>query len=334
MGAEISSFAFELLADNEKMVMPFPSEFYNPLRVWTVTKKRKRDDRVDAFVEFVNSPSRIMGVYDWAYKPYEFVDTVCAHFNEMDVFQQFWKEKCGSPYSEETRILLIENGRVDPEPRGKYRIQHDVKFIQSSIFSAMEHGNPCFIPMYLHLRDHNGSHANMSVLKYDPGFQQLSCVIFEPHATKDAAPATIHAMREFLTDTVLMALEGAPRVYVWSPWVETGLQGDAPVCLQWSLLMYFTYMVNCELGGGRCGRKSMKRVLSHVWDMRKSAMPIWMYYIHTQIETPRGYNVLDRDFEPDSEIDAYKCSESPLPCRYPCALGGDGKCFNKKLFKS
>ena len=326
MGAENSSLAYELLEDDKKLILPFTPHFYNPLRLWTVTKKRKRGD---PFTKFVNSPTQIMAVYAQAREPYEYVDRVFTHFNQMDMFQTFWKGKCNTMHSSTPRVLRVVNGQVDTDTPGHYRPQHDAKFIESAMFTSVVRETTCFIPMYLQLEDDDGAHANMALLTYDPGVRKFSCLIFEPHATFEASRPTIGAVRGFIHRTLIYTGANVPDVNVWSPWTKRGLQGDAPVCLQWSLFLFFTYMVNCVLIEGVCDG-DYKNVVQHVFTNRNSLMPIWMYHMW-EINKPPEVGGLSSEFESNSEIDAYNCHLQD-PCRYPCAIGKNGNCLNKKLF--
>jgi len=66
-------------------------------------------------------------------------------------------------------------------------------------------------------------------------------------------------------------------------------------------------------------------------------MPIWMYYMDTNIVRSKfvpGENVdMGEEFDLETEVDVYRCSEQKSPCSYPCApqKEGDG-CYNKILF--
>ena len=96
-------------------------------------------------------------------------------------------------------------------------------------------------------------------------------------------------------------------------------------------------MLNCEVGEGGCNMALEKELLMHVFKNRSSIMPIWMYYMGTNIVrskfVPGGEQVDMEEFDPDTELDVYRCSEQRSPCSYPCAPqnGGDG-CYNKLLF--
>ena len=364
MGNESSHYAFELLDSNEKLYLPIPASVYNPIRLWTINptenkkkknKKRKRDDAaaadeppavndVNAFVKFINTPAQVNAVYEQGAGETSdsYVDAMFDHFNGMDAFKTFWAGLCGTTtrYSQRCCMVDVEDGKVVVgEASRNYRILHDTKFVQSCIYTAVTAGMKCFIPMSITLNEEDGMHANMGVLKYDPERRVVSCLVFEPHAVKEESDPTVKAMRRFIRDTLAYTVTEVPggelpRVKVRSPWTTQGLQGNAPVCVQWSALMFFTYMLNCEVGG-TCDTKASIRVLQHMWEIRKSIIPIWMFYMNQIIVKSSSLETqfLDPEFEPDSEIDPYRCSDA-WPCRYPCALGSNGKCYNKKMFNN
>lgn len=353
MGGVESVFAFELL-DKGKFYVPIPSDVYYPLRMFTQKlsstyprkKKRKRQEGenpiIPQFIEFVNSPSKINSVYEYGSShSTTFVDSVFHFFNQFDLLKSYWDSQCraGNIFSKQCRMMYVyeTDGRVLTEKyMDKNREYYDTKFIQSALYSALNHGISCTIPLFLSLLAEGDEHANMGFLKYDSGTNTVSCTIFEPHATQEDVDPTVTSVRGFL-EQVIETTGLSPTLNVTSPWHEKGLQGGSPICVQWSLLMFFTFMLNCEVGGGGCNMSLEKELLMHLFRNRSSIMPIWMYYMDTNIVRSKfvpGGDLGKEDFDPDSEVDVYKCSEQKAPCSYPCAPGKDEGCYNKLLFTS
>lgn len=348
-------FAFELL-DEGKFYVPIPSDVYYPLRLFTQKtrtrprgKKRKRQDEnpiVPQFIEFINSPSKLHSVYEYgSSNTTVFVDSVFHFFNQFDPLRSYWDSQCraGNIFSKQCRMMYVyeTDGRVLTEKfMDKNREYYDTRFIQSALYSALEHGISCAVPLFMSLLAEGDEHANMGFLKYDPGTNTVSCTIFEPHATQEDVDPTVRTVKSFLEGIVESAgLASPPTLRVTSPWHEKGLQGGSPICVQWSLLMFFTFMLNCEVGGGGCNLALEKELLMHVFKNRSSIMPIWMYYMDTTIVrskfVPGGGEQVDmgEEFDPDTELDVYGCSEQKAPCSYPCAPREDGDgCYNKLLF--
>lgn len=352
MGGVESVFAFELL-DRGKFYVPIPSDVYYPLRMFTQKirtsprkKKRKRQDEnpiVPQFIEFINSPSKINSVYEYGSSNSTlFVDSVFHFFNQFDSLKSYWDSQCraGTIFSKQCRMMYVyeTDGRVLTEKyMDKNREYYDTKFIQSALYTALTHRISCAIPLFLSLLAEGDEHANMGFLKYNSETNTVSCSIFEPHATQEDVDPTVRAVRSFL-EGIIESTGSAPppTLNVTSPWHEKGLQGGSPICVQWSLLMFFTFMLNCEVGGGGCNMALEKELLMHVFRNRSSIMPIWMYYMDTTIVRSKfvpGGDLGKEEFDPDTELDVYRCSEQKSPCSYPCAPQKDGDgCYNKLLF--
>jgi len=350
MGGVESTFAFELL-DRGKFYVPIPGKVYYPLRMWAARprgpekrrKKRKHtsskveDSLVPGFVEFVNSPSRINSVYEYGSEnSVTFVDSVFHFFYQFGVFDTYWKDVCasGKIFSKQCRMMYVGEKVITSNFWGNHREYYDTKFVESALYSALTHNISCVVPLFISLLDGDGDeHANMGFLKYDSDTTTVTCTIFEPHALKEDVDPTISSVREFL-EGIIAATKTTPTLNVVSPWHDKGLQGGSPICVQWSLLMFFTFMLNCEVGGG-CNMALEKELLMHVWKFRSAIMPIWMYYMDTNVVrskfTPGQY--IDPEFDRDTEIDVYTCHTQKAPCSYPCAPGkGDG-CYNSLMFR-
>jgi hypothetical protein len=171
----------------------------------------------------------------------------------------------------------------------------------------------------------------MAVIKYSPDTRTVTCRLFEPHASKGDAIPAIDGLRTFIYKSLIYCGD-LPKVEITSPWHKYGLQGDAPICVQWSTLMFFTYMLTCEVYG-ECVPSLTKTALKTLWNLRTIIMPVWMYYMDLSIPNPSATDtLLDPDFTPGSEIDMYRCAEQTV-CVSPCEEGVDGKCFNANLFK-
>lgn len=344
MGASQSEYATET-EGSRHLQLPIPDAFYAPLAAFLMQRrkgKRKRiDPHVHAFHKFMNNTAQMMAVYNRNKEGTKYVDDVMAHFNAMGEFASFWSDlPPNGIYSRSVRHIMLRDGVVE-EDAPDARTLYDTKFVQTTIYTCVGEGLHCFIPIFIMVLNGDGdAHANMGLLEYMPEKRRLTFKLFEPHATTQAVQSRRLGLYTFLYTPVAHASveQELPSVKVTAPTSDhTGLQGDAPLCLQWSLIMLLTYMINCRLEGhAGCSSKVLNRTVAHMFSVRKRLMPIWMYYMNTEIvrsdAVREGEEVLD-GFGADSEIDPYGCAESPLPCRYPCSQGRDGKCFNKKLFR-
>ena len=345
MGASQSEYATESNGSHD-LQLPIPEFFYAPLATFLMQRrkgKRKRvDPHVHAFHKFMNNPAQIMAVYNRNAEGVKYVDDVMAHFNAMGGFASFWADlPPGGIYSRSVRCITMRDGVLEEVPLPA-RDLYDTKFVQASIYTCVRESLRCFIPIsFTILQEGGDAHANMGILEYVPEKRRLTFKLFEPHATTEAFKSRRSGLYALLYTPAAHASVGQemPLVTVTAPTSDlTGLQGNTPLCLQWSLIMLLTYMINCRLEGHvGCSSKVLNRTVAHMFSVRKRLIPIWMYYMNTEIVRSDAVReraeVLDEGFGADSEIDPYGCAESPLPCRYPCSQGRDGKCFNKKLFR-
>jgi hypothetical protein len=344
MGGSESVFAREQIDNGQTLYIPIPHTYYDPLRKWTkMSKKRKReqdDPQLDDFLHFVNNSGRIRAVYlgtasnDLAHGPYGSNDKLLRYFNELDVFKQYWNSKCGSDaiFSKTFLEIMVdmETGQVLTEPDTDY-YSMNAKFIQYAVYTASISSVPLMIPLSLTLATGTRGHANTGVLTYGNG--AFTCILFEPHAREQSAKSTIRAMETFLRGSM------TPNdiLHISSPWSDKGLQGNSPICASLSLLMFFTYMVNCQLNN-LCDRSRDKSVLTHLWNNRNSIIPIWLYFLDRMIirsssmVIKRSVVGLGADkFHLSTEVDAYNCYKKKH-CSYPCARNDQGVCYNPLLF--
>jgi hypothetical protein len=338
MGASSSDMAAVRVKEDVFLRLPIPKEVYDPIHAWARKTNGKRKRENPDFVKFINTPALVNQVYTYGTMEFEqFIDKVFRHFNSMPALESFWGQQCeqGALFSRKCRFLsLIEVGdevSVD-DTSARSRMLYDTKFVQSTLYTAVCQGAPCVIPLYLSVRNpqEDTTHANMALVKYRPDTRVVSCIIFEPHAEMDSAKNTVNGMRTFLYDSTIYCGD-VPDVQVDSPWSSEGLQGYAPVCVQWSALMFFSYMFTCELHAA-CNPLLTRLALKKLWRVRAVAIPVWMYYMYTLgIKHETGDTTMHADFGTDSEIDVYRCAEQST-CTDPCVRGADGQCFNKHLF--
>ena len=343
VSSSISGFGTESFSVDGNQVgvhIPIPDAIYSPIRAYlfayTHTKKKRKytEPIVGAFLDFINTPAKINTVYDVAASSDTwFVQAIMDHYNRTETFREFWAKRCRAHIiSRQVKFMRVLQTGDDARVVSPAQTQtfFDTNFVQSAMYTAFTTNTRLILPIYIIIAyEDPGEHANMCVISFDK--QRVRCVIFEPHAVSAASAPTVKGMRKFIQDVIDRSGKQL-KLTVTSPWSAEGLQGDAPVCVQWSLLMFLTYILNCQMG--RCNLRQMRNALDAVWALRHVIMPVWLFYVHTILfkDVASTGDYLDADFEPGSEIDPFNCHTQSAPCHSPCAKGKNGVCFNALLF--
>jgi hypothetical protein len=358
MGSSQSVFT-SLPRDKGGLKFPIPAHVFHAI----TSKKRKHDDRyLEAFTSFVNSAARMEMVIKWGSWGFQ---QVVAHvlriFYSAPEFRAFWDSRDG--YDPRLLHFRFEDSAI--------KESGDVHTLREGIKHAITTNNDFFMVATLTISTAGNKtmHANMCVFKYTRRTRQLSCRLFEPHARAcDVVNKRVEAFRVLLNGIVSSVFREMG-VIEWGKWLlgfkqieirssypssKAGLQTNSPICVQWSLIMFLVYMLNCEVAGVECGEEGYKSALDILWEKRKDLVPAWLFFMElvsgSDIPAKASWKFLMNPTIPEtvtvppmvynpkkarmfnSALDYAKCSDkSEQECKHPCQFAR-GHCFNPALF--
>jgi len=369
MGSSQSVFA-SLNSGKQKFILPIPRHIFNPIH----TRKRKRVSKyVQSFNLFVNSPFRIKSIITVGMQNFQtFSGYVTRFMYSSDAFHEFWQKP-----GHEAELL-------DLEIRGTtLHAGEDLEALKTDLKRALKHNTDYFraATLMVHggVEDEGVAHANICVFKYTQKTRRLSCHLFEPHAQATQMIDDRLGALKALLNGVSSSMYRERGLFEWGKWLvgfadvtvqasfpssDAGLQTNSPICVQWSLIMYLMYMLNCEVyGGGECGESGFNFALGILWDLRKQFIPTWLFFMELMYHetlviksqsrekmrealtnTPVPYYLLCKfgdqrfldntdDDSVDSALDYSDCTgRSSGDCTSPCEWD-NGRCFNATLFQ-
>ena len=315
-----------------RIVLPFPTEMYEDLRHW----EDGEDTRMRAqYTAFVNNKGLLRAVFHCGYDDFvKFAEKVLRHFNTLQPFVKFWDELPYTIYSKTYKKLLVSDRGVISKYTRIVSMDGDQVRVREEVERAVEQGVSLFFPLLIQ----KFGHVNTGVLKYIPETNTLVCVVLEPFAARGKASRTANHILAYMTKN----LDGVT-VRVVGTDTREGLQQKSYMCSQWASLMFFTYMLTCEVGGGcRDAGPNVSLVVEYFFTNRHFLMSVWMFYMQQtmRLKPIREAETLawdraggnNRVFHEFDETDAYNCqSRSRATCTSPCGIN-KGKCVNENLF--
>ena len=314
------------------IVLPFPTEMYEDLRHWEDGEHTNMRARYTAFV---NNKGFIRSVFHCGYDDFvTFAEKVLRHFNTLPTFVKFWNELPYTIYSKTYKKLLVSDKGVISKYTRIVSMDGDQVRVREEVERAVEQGVSLFFPLLIQ----KFGHVNTGVLKYIPETNTLVCVVLEPFAAHGKAFRTANHILAYMTRNLV-----GVTVRVVGTDTREGLQRKSYMCSQWASLMFFTYMLTCEVGGGcRDAGPNVSLVVEYFFTNRHFLMSVWMFYMQQtmRLKPIREAETLawdrvggnNRVFHEFDETDAYNCqSRSRATCTSPCGMI-KGKCVNENLF--
>jgi hypothetical protein len=344
------------------IILPIPGKFFRSI---VTPHPKRRTDYLPAFSTFVNSPSRIDRVVDMGAHSFTLLaNVVTSLVYSTDEFHAFW-EKDGHN-AQLLHLRMFDDALVD---------NTDLKTLGNELVHALSTNTDYFRVATLSItssKEHG--HANMCAFGYTTTTRTLACHLFEPHAKAgDQVAHRLKLLERFMKRGVRKLKRGlvdwgkwllgfgGVRVRASFPQSGTGLQTNSPICVQWSLIMFLMYMLNCELHG-TCDDKQNTVAVEFLWKERKTVVPIWLFFIESVLSvtffpetrqaqkgllnnlpvphykqtappSKTGPYLIDTHTHTDSAVDFADCSERRMgDCLHPCARDALGHCFNLVLF--
>ena len=355
MGGTNSHYASESKQDKESILLPIPHEIYNPVRDW-VADRKNTSLHAKGFVLFINNANKVFRTVIMGSRDADtFSKKVFKYFIEESHFKNYWgklQKKYDVVYPSIALVEFVDGKTIKTQVKKPKR---GTDAVADLLTYAVKYKNTCFIPVLILTENH----ANSGVIKYNPDYG-LRCIFFDPHATKNSGGNVTTYLEGFFKSIELLQ---NVKLSVEFPWTEQGVQGPVPVCVQWSLIMLFTYLINCEYGECEDQYRMMTYALDVLASKRSTVITTWLYYMDLIVGksdvtedawkyypeanyayefekqiTREGEEVkinettpLTPDFHPESEIDVYNCTSSPT-CDEDECIKSDGKCVNRFLF--
>lgn len=367
MGSSHSVFA-SIKDQRGDFIFPLPKRLFDAIHSGN---KRKRTSDGDpywpAFNAFVISPARMKKTIESGSLNFgHFVAKITELVYATDGFDVYWDQE---GYHRNLLLLEFKNEAIVDSP--------EIRRLKEEMKEAVTTQTDYFRTAALYVRgDGNTGHANMCVFKYKRRTQVLSCRLFEPHARISSKVsrrvAAFKGLLEEVSDPKHMGfvewgkwLLTGTRVSVHAsfPASEKGLQTNSPICVQWSLIMFLVYMLNCELysAGHECSEDKYRLALDILWDRRKDFIPLWLFFMElvnensfpetraqarklmtapqvpVHVVTPgsdrKSIIPWRNERSVNTALDYADCSSRPKgACLSPCALSDQGECYNTNLF--
>lgn len=373
MGQHQSVFAHDEFVDShgkvQKMILPIPQKLYESMAISIAELKMGSEGAsfirkyAPSFKAFVHTPERINEMINYGmYNHRKFANLFLEKLFEIGEIKNFLRANPGfDTQTYNLEVIHYENS----EPRLKSPMDKNTEIMRLRVnleTALRAHEDYTgVVNLFVITKGVEMGHANMMLISFTASTQDLSAVIFEPHARHSPKVNERALMIKSFLDNItkdLKSQESFDRTLVTTdvfyPMSRTGLQTNSPICVQWSLIMFLIYLLNCKVHENVCDRDSIKSVMSAVWLKRKQIIPMWLFYIESirytkthpdkyrsGIETflrPNPMPVAEfggkrQQYHPNVALDVMNCSaRDKTHCTPPCKFK-DNVCYNAALIK-
>lgn len=297
----------------EDLVMPFPTDMYNFMlsvreaRRTGRTREMERDARYKDYVEFYTDGD-LQDRLDARFASETYGVDMTRYLLDLPIFANMsrgpgsiWVQKVLVTYFGEGEESML--GAPPNDPRS--RRDGASNFLQTLNTVFMRDRDAVFVFQVVTLsarRRREENHNHMTLFTYDAKKRQVKLVLFDPHSNRAEVKHTAKLLRETIeqavarahnrsrTTKVLKLLKKSTQVQVHI--VSRSLEMDArksaiadEMCIQWSLILLFTYMLNC-LGEQRfCDVESFKQnAVTYLFKHAHVVMNTWVYFVFTRLQ--------------------------------------------------
>ena len=295
--------------------MPFPADMYQFMLSARSAKRAGRtrelaqDKRYKEYMEFYNDGD-LQDTLDDIFRSEDYGMNIARHFLDLPIFAKMSRGP-GSIWVQRVLVTHFEGGESmlgvpNHDPRRRRGGASD--FLQTLNTVFMRDRDAVFVFQVVIMSTQKGggarhtSHNNMTLFTYDAKRRQVKLLVFDPHTNRAEVKHTAKLLHETIEEALTRAQKRSrttkmmkmlkKKVDVHTHIVSRSLHMDArkkdipdDMCMQWSLILLFTYMLNCLSQQRFCDVETFKNTaVTHLFRNAHMVMKTWVYFIFTVLQ--------------------------------------------------